>query len=132
MSAIVLFDGVCNFCNSSVQFIIKKDTNAYFSFAPLQSEYAQKILTTQGLNSMHFDSIVLIENGMCYTKTNAALRIARRLNGIYPLAFYLFYPIPPFLRDWTYNIIAKYRYKIWGKKDACMIPTPEIKQRFLA
>lgn len=132
MGAVVLFDGVCNFCNSSVQFIIKNDTKAYFSFAPLQSEFAQNILSKHRLEAANFDSVVLIENNKCFTKTNAALRIARRLNGIYPLAFYAFYPIPNFLRDWTYNLIAKYRYKIWGKKESCMIPSPEVRQRFLA
>lgn len=132
MSAIVLFDGVCNFCNSSVQFIIKNDPKAYFSFAPLQSEYAQNILLNKGFDAKNFDSVVLIENNKYYTKTNAALRIARKLNGLYPLAYYAFYPIPSFLRDWTYNLIAKYRYKIWGKKETCMIPTPEIRQRFIA
>ncbi len=132
MSAIVLFDGVCNFCNSSVQFIIKNDPKAYFSFAPLQSEYAQNILLNKGFEAKNFDSVVLIENDKYFTKTNAALRIARRLNGLYPLVFYAFYPIPAFLRDWIYNLIAKYRYKIWGKKETCMIPTPEIRQRFLA
>lgn len=132
MPAIIFFDGVCNLCDSSVQFIIKKDTQAYFQFAPLQSNIAEEILKPYGLKPAQLESMILLENNSLYFKSSAALKISQKLSGIYPLAYYIFYPLPPIFRDWVYEIIAKYRYKIWGKKEQCMLPSPEIKSRFLA
>jgi len=127
---IILFDGVCNLCNGAVTFIIKRDKNNLFKFATLQSDIAEELLIDKLSDKELLDSIVLIENGKQYTKSSAALRIAKNLSGAYPL-LYIFMVIPKFLRDWVYSIIAKNRYKWFGKKDACMIPTPELKKKFL-
>lgn len=131
MGAIVLFDGVCNFCQNSVQFIIKNDTKSYFKFASLQSNIGKEILIKHGLNEHDLSSLVLLENNKIYTRTNGALKIAKQLKGIYPIFYYLFYPFPSFTRDWTYKIIANNRYKWFGKQEECMLPSPEIRARFL-
>ncbi len=130
MSAIVLFDGVCNFCNGSVNFIIEHDREKYFKFAPLQSEAGQKLLAEYSIDKNVTDSVVLIENGEAYVRTTAALRIAKKLSGAWKL-FYGFIVVPDFIRDVFYKLFAKYRYKMFGKKDACMMPTPEIRARFI-
>jgi predicted DCC family thiol-disulfide oxidoreductase YuxK len=131
MSAVILFDGICNFCNGSVNFIIERDAGAYFKFAPLQSPVAEKLLAENGIDKVETDSIVFIENGKAYTYSTAALRIARKLDGIWSV-LYVFIILPEFIRDFFYKLFAKYRYKMFGKKDECMIPTPEIRSRFLA
>jgi predicted DCC family thiol-disulfide oxidoreductase YuxK len=131
MSAIILFDGVCNFCNGSVNFIIERDKANYFKFAPLQSEIGQKLLAENGVDKTITDSVVLIEDGKAYTRTTAALRIARRLDGYWSW-FYGFIVVPGFVRDVFYKLFAKYRYQMFGKQEACMLPTPEIRERFLA
>ncbi len=130
-NAIILFDGVCNLCNSSVQRIIANDSKDYFLFASQQSEFAKKKLNEFNLNSEHLSSVILIENNKIYTKSTAALRIARRMDGAYFL-LYVFIVIPKFIRDWVYNYIAKNRYKWFGKQDSCWIPTPDLKSKFLA
>ena len=130
MSGIILFDGVCNFCNGSVNFIIKRDTGNYFKFAPLQSEIGQKLLNKYNIDRAQTDSVVLIENGAAYTRTNAVLKIVRKLRGAWRL-FYGFIIVPSFVRDYFYKQFAKYRYKMFGKTEACMLPTPEIRARFL-
>lgn len=127
---VVLFDGVCNFCNSSVNFIIRHDKKDFFRFTPLQSEIGIKISEKYNLDSGNLKSVILVEKGRIYTKTTAALRIAKQLSGGWPL-LYAFIIIPAPIRDVVYNIIAKYRYKWWGERDACMIPTPEIRKKFL-
>lgn len=131
MSAIILFDGVCNFCNGSVNFIIERDPQKYFKFAPLQSEVGEKLLKENGVNKIETDSVVLIEDGKVYTHTTAALRIARQLSGRWSW-FYGFIVVPSFIRDVFYKLFAKYRYQMFGKQDACMLPTPEMRERFLA
>lgn len=131
MSAIVLFDGVCNFCNGSVNFIIENDRSNYFKFAPLQSEIGENFLREHGIDKEKTDSIILIENGNAYTHSTAALRIAKRLDGAWK-TIYGFIVLPRFLRDFFYKLFAKNRYKLFGKQDACMMPTPEIRARFLA
>lgn len=131
MSAIILFDGVCNFCNGSVNFIIERDKENYFKFAPLQSEIGQKLLGEHGIDRNVTDSVVLIEDGKAYVRTTAALRIAKRLSGAWRY-FYGFIVVPSFVRDVFYKLFAKYRYKMFGKQEACMMPTPEIRERFLA
>jgi len=127
---VLLFDGVCNLCNSSVNFIIDHDPKGHFKFAALQSEFGQEKLHELGLNTEDFDSLVLLSGNKVYRKSSAALRIARRLNGLYPL-LYAFMIIPPFIRHWGYDIIAKNRYKWWGKRDSCRMPTPELQSRFV-
>lgn len=127
---IILFDGVCNLCNGAVTFVIKRDKKDYFKFATLQSEIADKLLAAYPVENKKMDSIVLIDDGNKYTKSSAALRIAKYLSGGYPL-LYVFMIIPKFIRDWVYSIIAKNRYTWFGKKEACMIPTPALKKKFL-
>ena len=128
--AVVLFDGVCNLCHFSVGFIIDRDPKQYFKFASLQSDYGQDMLSRFRLNAQDFDSVVLIQNGAYYTKSSAALRIARHLNPPYNLGA-VFLVIPKFLRDIGYDFIAKHRYQWFGKQESCRLPTPELKARFL-
>jgi predicted DCC family thiol-disulfide oxidoreductase YuxK len=127
---IILFDGVCNFCNASVNFIIDRDKKGIFQFAALQSEIGQEILRKNGLNATTFDSIILINDKKVYQKSDAALEIARNLDGFWKI-FYIFKIIPPFLRNSIYDLIAKNRYRFFGKSDTCRIPTPELRTRFL-
>lgn len=130
MAATVLFDGVCNFCNGSVNFIIAHDPDGYFRFAPLQSEFAAGLLKEHGIDREATDSIILVEDDKVYVYSTAALRISRKLSGAWPV-FYAFIIVPRPIRNWFYKLFAKYRYKLFGKKDQCMIPTPEIRERFL-
>lgn len=128
MSAIILFDGVCNFCNSSINFIIGRDKKNLFKFAPLQSEIGGKYIEKFGLSDI--DSVMLIENEKVFTHSTAALKIAKGLGGGWTL-FYVFIIIPRPIRDFFYKLFATYRYRLFGKQDACMLPTPEIRARFL-
>lgn len=128
--AIILFDGICNLCSGSVQFVIKRDPAAYFKFASLQSAFGQQQLQKFGLDRESFQSIILIRGNHYDQRSNAALEIARKLKGGWPL-LYGFKILPRFLRDSVYNLISRNRYKLFGKKDACWIPTPELKSRFL-
>ncbi|MED4206472.1 thiol-disulfide oxidoreductase DCC family protein [Neobacillus mesonae] len=129
MQRIILFDGVCNFCNSSVQFIIKRDPKGHFKFASLQGEIGQQLLNQHGLNSK-MDSFVLIEDDNIFFESTAALRVCRKLKGGWKLLSGLFI-VPSPLRNSIYKIIAKNRYKWFGKKDSCMLPRPEWRNRFL-
>ena len=130
MKRIVLFDGDCNFCDASVQFIIKRDPSAHFYFTSLQSEKGQA-LKEQFSIPEEVDSIVLIENERAYTQSSAALHIAKKLDGLWHLLF-LFILVPRPIRDGLYQYFAKNRYKWFGKKDdLCAIPSPEIRKRFL-
>lgn len=131
----ILFDGVCNFCNASINFIIDRDSKGIFKFAALQSEVGQALLKEFGLKtsdseSRTFDSIVAIEGGKVYQKSDAALEITHRMDGIWKI-FYVFKIIPTFLRNPIYDLVARNRYRIFGRTDACRIPTPELKARFL-
>ena len=128
--AIVLFDGHCNLCNGSVQFIILRDKKGYFNFCSLQSEAGQALLEKHQLSKTELNSLVLIENEKAYRQSTAALRIAKKLDGSWPL-FYGFIIVPPFIRNFFYNLIAKNRYRLFGKKDECMLPRPEWRERFL-
>ena len=128
--AIILFDGVCNFCDRSVQFVLRRDKKAYFNFASLQSEIGQQLLEKYKIPKDKFESLVLIENDKAYLFSTGALRIARKLNGAWPI-LYGFIIIPSFIRDFFYKLIANNRYKIFGKKEECMIPSPEWRSRFL-
>ena len=127
---VVLFDGVCNLCNRSVQFILRKERSSKLLFGALQEAYAKEVLNEHQVPD-HVDSILFLENGKLYKESTAALRIARYLKGGWPLLFYLFIWIPPFLRNGVYRFIAKRRYKWYGKKDQCMVPAPELRERFL-
>ena len=128
--AIILFDGVCNFCNSSVNFIIDHDPKGYFQFAALQSEIGQKLQQKYGFDHSALDTIILIEDGKVYTHSTAVLKIAKKLSGWYPI-FYDFIVVPSFIRDPMYDLFSKFRYKIFGKREACRVPTPEERSRFL-
>lgn len=126
----ILFDGVCNFCNSSVNYVIARDPGGYFKFAALQSEAGEQMTREYGIDTKNVDSVVLIENGRAYVRSAAALRIAKKLG--FPVALlYAFIIIPRPVRDLLYDAFAKRRYKFFGERDACMMPTPEIRARFL-
>ena len=129
LNEIILFDGVCNFCQGSVKFIIKHDKTQKLKFASLQSEIGQQLKNTYNIPP-ETDSIVFIKNDNTYIKSGAALRIAVYLSFPLNLCF-AFIIIPPFIRNFAYDIIAKNRYQWFGKQDACMLPTPEIRSRFL-
>ncbi|RDI45783.1 thiol-disulfide oxidoreductase DCC family protein [Falsibacillus pallidus] len=129
MSGIILFDGVCNFCDSSVQFIMKRDSKEYFKFASLQSEIGQKLLKEYQA-SKGLDSVVLIENNRLYVESDAALAICRHLDGPWKLLWGLKI-IPAPIRNKIYQFIAKNRYKWFGQKEACRIPSPKERKRFL-
>ncbi len=130
-TAIVLFDGVCNFCNSSVNFIIRHDKKAHFKFAPIQSDVGKALCEKLAIDVQKIDSIILIENDQFAVKSSAILRITKKLNGAYPLLSG-FIIIPVFVRDAVYDLIARNRYKWFGKKESCMIPTPDVKERFIS
>ena len=128
---LILFDGVCNLCNTSVQYVIKHDKNDLFLFTALQSNVGQSIIEHYTIDTSKIDSILLYtpEKGMHY-KSTAALKVASQL-GFPTNVLAIFLIVPNFIRNWVYDYIAKNRYKWYGKKDACMIPTPEVKSRFL-
>jgi predicted DCC family thiol-disulfide oxidoreductase YuxK len=126
----VLFDGVCNLCNSSVNFVIDHDPAGYFKFASLQSEEAGVLLAQHGLDAGYLDSIILLEEGRLYRNATAALRIARRLSGAWPL-LYAFIVVPRPVRDRVYGWVARNRYRWFGKRDQCRLPTAELRERFL-
>ena len=128
-SKVILFDGVCNLCNNSVKFIIKNDKNNIFKFAPLQSEYGINVQNRHNINTNEINSIILIDGEKIYTKSNAALHIAKDLNAPY-FVFYIFIIIPVFIRNFIYDLIAKNRYKWFGKMESCMIPSNELKSKF--
>ncbi|GAA5035871.1 hypothetical protein GCM10011506_31650 [Marivirga lumbricoides] len=125
---IIFFDGVCNLCNGAVNFVIDRDPKAKFKLAPLQSDIAAKYLKEEQLDNLN--SIALFEEGKIYQKSSAALRIAKKLTGAWPLLYGLII-IPPFMRDFFYDLVAKNRYKWFGKQETCRMPTPDIKTRFL-
>ena len=127
---IILFDGVCNLCDRSVQFIIKRDHKKLFRFASLQGKTGQEVLRKYQLPADQFHSFVLLEGDRIYTRSTGALRIFRKLGTGLKL-LYGFMIVPRFIRDGIYNLIARNRYKWYGKKEECMIPTPDIKERFL-
>lgn len=128
---VIYFDGVCNLCNGFVQFIIKQDRKAVFKFAPLQSAAGEKVLHTLGKTIEQIDSILFEENGKVYSKSTAVLYVAKRMGGFWSL-FYGFKILPRFLRDAIYDLVARNRYNWFGKKNQCMVPTPELLSRFLS
>ena len=127
---IILFDGVCNFCNFWVNFVIDKDKDNIFRIAALQSESGQKLLQKFELDSFEFDTFILVVNDKYFTKSTAALMISKNLSGIIKLLYPLII-LPEPIRDFVYNFIAKNRYKIFGKRDVCRVPTEDDKLKFL-
>ena len=127
---IILFDGICNLCNQSVQFVIEHDSKNQFRFASLQSDFGQDFLKKNKLEATQFDSIVFIEDDQFYTKSSAALKIAKYLDGITSwLTIFMIVPKP--LRDVVYSFIAKNRYRWFGKNESCWLPTKELKAKFI-
>lgn len=127
---IILFDGVCNFCNFWVNFIMNRDKNDIYKFAAMQSEFGQKLLQEFKLNASDFDSFVLIVNDKHFTKSTAALKISKNLKSIVKLLYALII-LPEPIRDFFYDLIAKNRYKFFGFRDECRVPTDEEKEKFL-
>jgi predicted DCC family thiol-disulfide oxidoreductase YuxK len=130
LKQVILFDGFCNLCNGAVLFVIKRDKKVKFSFASLQSSFGQIQLKQYGLSSDELSTIVLLKDGRIFTKSTAALEIAKNLDGLWP-AFYFFRIVPPLIRNFVYDFIAQNRYRWFGKWEVCMIPTPELKARFI-
>jgi predicted DCC family thiol-disulfide oxidoreductase YuxK len=127
---VILFDGVCNFCNGAINFVLNQDKKGSFRFAPLQSEAGRRLLQQYHLPTDEFESFVLIDDGKVYTKSSAALRVMNKLPWYWKEA-QIFRVIPTIFRDAIYDFIARNRYKWFGKKDQCMLPTPEMRSRFL-
>lgn len=128
---VLLFDGVCNLCNASVQWVLLRDKKAVFRFAALQSETGQKLLMQHGLDAKNFDTVVLVDDQNIYLRSDVPLEIVRRLGGWWQL-LYAFKIIPRFIRDALYSWIARNRYRWWGRREACMLPRAEWKERFLS
>jgi len=130
LPSVILFDGVCNLCNGFVTFVIARDPDRRFQFGALQSPAARRLLDSVDLGEAGPDSVVLVEDGRAWTRSGAALRIARGLTFPWPLAA-IFVVVPRPLRDWIYNLVARNRYRWFGKRDVCMVPTPELRARFI-
>ena len=128
--AILLFDGVCNLCTATVRWVLPRDPDGHFRFASLQSEVGKKLLTEAGGNPDELDSVVLLEDGELWERSTAALRVARRLKAPWPL-LYTFILVPRPIRNWVYDKVALYRYRVFGRKEECMIPHPGVRERFL-
>lgn len=129
-SKIILFDGVCNLCNSFVQRVIRNDKKNIFKFSSLQSDFGQNFLNNNQLDSKEFKSIILIDGNKYFTKSTAALKIGKELTGIYRISA-IFIIFPKFIRDFVYDIVSKNRYRWFGKQDECWLPTPELKNKFI-
>jgi predicted DCC family thiol-disulfide oxidoreductase YuxK len=125
---VLLFDGVCTLCNGFVRFVIERDPAGRFRFAPLQSDAAGRLLGNAP--QPRPDSLVLVEDGRVFTRSTAALRVARGLRFPWPLA-YVFVAVPRPLRDWVYDAVARNRYRWFGRREVCMVPPPELRSRFL-
>lgn len=128
--SLILFDGVCNLCNGFVTFVIPRDRKNQFQFGSLQSPKVIDLLRAYDHTSGEMSTVILIQDGKLYTQSGAVLRIARKLGGIWMLA-YPFVLLPPFLRDWLYDLVARNRYRLFGRKDTCMIPRPEWRDKFV-
>lgn len=133
--ALLLFDGDCSFCNASVLFVVDRDPTARFHFAPLQGATAARALTAAGVDAAamqrDLDTVVLLEDGRVHVRSTAALRVARRLAWPWPLLYYAFILVPAPLRDLGYRLVARNRYRWWGRVDGCRVPTPELRARLL-
>lgn len=130
LAKVILFDGYCNLCSGTVQFVLKHDRKAKFRFASLQSEYGKSVLQKHQLPTESFDTFVLVEDDKIHFKSTAALRVVKSLSGMWPL-LYVFIIVPRFIRDAVYGFVARNRYKWFGKRDSCWLPKPEWKERFL-
>ena len=126
----ILFDGVCNLCSGFVVFTIKRDPDAKFKFASLQSNEGENLQKEFGIDPDNIKTMVLVENDNYYIKSDAVLRIFKHLDGMWFILYYLIY-IPRPIRNFVYDLVANNRYRWFGKKDVCMLPSPELKKRFL-
>lgn len=130
VNKVVFFDGVCNLCNASVQFIIENDKENIFKFASLQSDFGQKTLLKNNLDLKSFNSFIYLENNQLYFESTAALKVAKQLS--FPISLmYVFIIVPPFIRNGIYKFIANNRYKWFGKQTSCWMPTPDLKEKFI-
>src|SRR5215204_4269440 len=127
---VILFDGICNFCNGVIHFVIRQDKKGRFRFTTLQSGRGQQLLQHYGLSQLHFDSFILIENGKVYMRSAAALKLSNKLPWYWKWTQILWI-VPPFIRNAFYDLIARNRYKWFGRKEQCMVPAPELRSRFL-
>ncbi len=127
---VILFDGVCNFCNSTINFVIRKEKYKTLKFAAMQSTAGTQLLEQYNFPPEEMRSFIFIENGIAYNKSSAALRVCKYLKGAWPLLF-AFIIVPPFIRNAVYDYVAKNRYKWFGIQEKCMIPTPALKVKFL-
>ncbi len=131
MQRIILFDGVCNFCNRTVRVIIKYDKTDKFHFAQLQSDFAKALLLKQGLDQKELSSVILIDGDQVYTKSDAVIRIAQQLRG-WPTIFSYSKWLPKAIRNFFYDFIARYRYRLFGKQDNCIMPDKKMQDKFLS
>jgi predicted DCC family thiol-disulfide oxidoreductase YuxK len=129
-SKILLFDGVCNLCNGSVLFVIKRDKKKQIRYAAIQSEQGKMLMEKYGIEEAYLGSLIFIDEGKVYLRSTGALSLCKYLKGLWPM-LYLLVIIPPFIRNFFYNTISKYRYKLFGKYETCMVPTNELKSLFL-
>lgn len=127
---LVVFDGVCNFCNSMVNFIIRNDKKNIFRFVPFQSDATTELLRSANVPVHYFESVIYVQNGKAYYKTTAILKILKELGGFRQL-FYVFIIVPSFIRNFFYDLVGNNRYRLFGKRESCMVPTPEAISRFL-
>src|ERR1043165_7039174 len=127
---VLLFDGVCNLCNSWVNWVIDHDKKNLFKFAALQSAFGQQRVKDLNLDAKYLDTVILDDEGKVYTESDVALEVARHIGGVYTLAVAL-YIFPRFIRNFVYRIIARNRYRWFGKQESCRVPTPELKAKFL-
>jgi predicted DCC family thiol-disulfide oxidoreductase YuxK len=130
MGDVVVFDGVCNLCNTVVQTIIRGDPDGRFQFASLQSEGGRHLLEQHGVNALEPETVVLIRDGRVFTMSDAVLEIVRHMRFPYPLLL-VGYVLPRFIRDALYRVVARNRYRWFGRRDSCMMPTPDLRHRFL-
>ena len=131
LNPLILFDGVCNLCQRSVQFVIRNDAEKQFRFAALQSEVAASILQEHSYNHDELSSMLLVIDGQLYRESRAALEIAKRLDWPWPLFYYLFFWVPAFIADAVYRFIGNRRYRWFGKKEECWIPDADLASRFI-
>lgn len=128
---VVLFDGVCNLCNGTVQFLIERDKGRKLRYASLQSDYGQEFLKHHDLPTEDFKSFLFVANGVVFKRSSAALKVLQVLGGLWSLTG-IFFLVPPFIRNAVYDFVANNRYKWFGKKDECWVPKPELKELFVS
>jgi predicted DCC family thiol-disulfide oxidoreductase YuxK len=127
---LILFDGVCNFCNTAVQMVIEIDRQKIFKFAPIQSELGQQLYHQHGLDASDIQTLMLVDGDKVWTKSDAVLEVLSRLDGGWQLLGG-FKAMPKPVRDWAYSEFARQRFVLFGRRDACMVPTPELRERFI-